>query len=273
MSKRVIKQIIIAVSLIALVAFFAYRYYKSQKSFIESLYYQVFTSDTGREPNPNSLSDYPENRTGSYRFDPQTIFASLDQGKEVFTAEDPNAVDVKYDGIAWTQSDFLRVANAMSQQVWHEPLDLDGWDIYNIFFQGDCNDHFGGFNLFDITYYKTIKTGWETVYSARHIDLFPVNGVAGWAGDSDFSTPFIFSWRNIELMKFKTTADQAVQIAEENGGKTAQVNSENKCHMDVYIAGDPNRNYEDAWYVNYYNIPTEFNVFINPFTGEVHSGK
>src|SRR5258706_16282245 len=104
-----------------------------------------------------------------------------------------------------------------------------------------------------------MKTGWERVYSAGHIELFPGNGVGGWAGDSDFSTPFIFSWRDIELMKFKTTADEAVQIAEENGGKTAQVNSENKCYMYVYIGGNLNRNYEDAWFFNYYKIPTYLN--------------
>ncbi len=135
MSKRAIKRIIIAVCLIALAAF-AYGFFESHKIDIESAYY-YWISDTGREPNPNFLSDYPENRTGYYQFDPKTIFASLDRGKEVFTPlliKNPNDVNVEYDNIVWTQSDFLRVANALSQQVWHEPLDLDGWDIYNIFF-------------------------------------------------------------------------------------------------------------------------------------------
>ena len=261
MSKRVIKRIIIAVSLMALVAF-AYGFFEGQKSFIESAYYYKFISDSKPKPNPNLLRDYPENRWGFYQFDPKTIFASLDRGKDVFTPllVDPNAVNVEYAGIAWTQSDFLRVANALSQQVWNEPLDLDSWSIYDFLFSGGCSDNFGGFDGFGITYYRTIKTGWETVYTARHIDLTPWKGVAEWGGDGDFSTPSIFGWTNIELTKFKTTAEQAVRIAEENGGKVARLNKENKCRIYVDI-------WENNWSVDYSRA--QFSVYIDPFTGEV----
>ncbi len=132
------------------------------------------------------------------------------------------------------------------------------------FLGGGCNDNFGGFDSsFGITYYKTIKTGWQTVYTARHIDLIPWNGVAAWAGDGNFSTPFIFGWQNIELTKFKTTAEQAVRIAEENGGKAARLNDD-KCQVSASII-------ENDWFVNYFR--ETFSVFIDPFTGEVESKK
>ena len=278
MSKRAIKRIVITVCLIILVAFFSYRFYKSQESYIESVYDDIFLGDphtTSPKPNPNFLSDYPEGRTGGYQFDPRTIFESLDQGKDAFIPDEPNAVDVKYDGIVWTQSDFLRVANALSQKVWHEPLDLDNWHVYNIYFGGSCHNNLPGLNIFLITYYKIIKTGWDTVYTTRQIRLFPSMGGASWGGDGVFSTPFIFGWENIEFNKFITTADQAFRSLEANAGKAAQVNGESECIIYVYATEDSDRNYEDSWYVNYDNtaIGKEINGYVNPFTGEVYPAK
>jgi hypothetical protein len=271
MNKRAIKRIIVAISLIALVVF-AYGFFQSQKSSIEYLYHYIFISDSEPIPNPNLLRYYPENKTGYYQFDPRTILASLEQGKDVFTPsliKDPNDVDDYYPNIAWTQSDFLGVASALSQQVWNEPLDLDGWGVYHILLSGGCSDHFDGFDDFGLTYYKTIKTGWETVYIGRRISLIPATGVAEWAGDGNFSAPSVFGWQKIELTKFKTTAEQAVRIAEENGGKAARLNSKNKCSIYVDIDENVNRNTKGGWLVHYSNMATPFSVFINPFTGRL----
>ena len=268
MSKQVTKRILIAVCLIILVSFFAYRYYRSEKSSIVSLYNDLFLGEKFVKPNPNFLKYYPENRQGTYQFDPYTILASLEQGQEVFTAVEPDAAELEYD-IGWTQSDFLRVTNALSQKVWHEPLDLNGWSIYNISFVGYCQDNLPQLDLFDITYYKTIKTGWEMVYAARRMIVFPRMGTVEWARDGTFSTPFIFGWENIEFAKFKTTVDEAVQIAEEYGAKAVRVNGDGKCSVHVFTRQDPNRNYEDTWDVDI----AGFSVFINPFTGDIVSIK
>jgi hypothetical protein len=266
MNRQVIKRIVIAVFLMALVVF-ACGFFENQKSSIESAYYYIFVGDAKPKPNANRITDYPEDRAGWYRFDPKTILASLDQGKNVFISlpDNDDDLDVEYTGIVWTQADFLRVANVLSQKVWNEPLDMDGWNVYFILMSRDCNDDFGGFTSFEITYYKTIKTGWEMVYTARHIELAPWRGVAKWGGNVDFSTLFIFGWKNIELTKFKITAEQAIRIAEENGGKAARLSNNNECRIYVDVV-------EDDWDVDY-GTPTRLNVFINPFTGEVHSGK
>lgn len=276
MSKQAIKPIMIITTFVLvsiLLGFLAYRFYKSQESFLESLHYQLFVSDMGRQPNPNFLRDYPEDKTGSYQFDPTTIFASLDQGKDVFAAEEPNSMDTKYKGIRWTQADLLRVANALSQKVWHEPLDLDSWGVYNIAFRGNCNDDFDGFDLFDITYYKTMQTGWEMGYMTRYITLTPWMGVADWGGDGKFSAPFIFSWENIELTKFKITAEQAVQIAAKKGGNTVWMNNNNNCNVYVNIDKNVNRDTDGNWHVGFYNHETgaAFDILVDPFTGKVYS--
>ena len=270
MSKRIVKRSIFIMFSIILLFFFAYHFYREQRIYIEPLYYKIFISDTQREPNPNLIGDYPQTQTGIYQFAPQTILASLDRGeKDVFLPmlENPDGLKVEYDDIIWNQSDFLRVANALSQQVWHEPLDIESWDVYYILFEGTCDDGIHGFNDFSITYYKTIKTGWETVYKARTIGVIAWDGIATWAGDGSFSTPFIFPWRKIELTKFKITAEQAAQIAEENGGKMSRLNNTGRCRVYVSI--------EDDWNVNYNirNLPEMISVYINPFTGDSYLKK
>ncbi|MCG2785191.1 MAG: PepSY domain-containing protein [Anaerolineae bacterium] len=264
MSKRMVKGVVVVASLMALLAL-AYGYYESHKSSIGLLFYEFFLRDSKPEPSPGSLSGYPDDRWGYYQFNSQTILASLDQGKtDAFTplAMAPDDVDVYYDNIAWTQSDFLRVASALSQKVWNEPLDLDNWSIRRLDFIGDCSDNFDGFNDFEIVYYKTIKTGWETVYSARYLTLTPWRGTAQWAGDGEFSNIFIFRWENIELTKFKTTAEQAVQIANINGGKVNQ----DRCRIFADVS-------EGDWRIEYETDTALVDIFINPFSGKVESKK
>lgn len=277
MKKRAIILIIMTACCAGMFSLF-YIDYKSPGSFIRLLYYELFIRDRGYIPEPSSTRGYPEGKTGFYQFDPRTILTSIDQGKaDLFITtltENPYDVDVEYDGIAWTQSDYLHVASALSQKVWNEPLNLNDWSVYSIFFSNyHCSDNFGGFDDFDITYYKTIKAGWEPIYIARHIKLTPWMGVATWAGDGEFSTDlFLGYWKNIELTKFKITAEQAVRIAEENGGKTARLNVGNDCTVYVFVSESPNRIFEKSWLVNY-SLETWFSVDVNPFTGYAYIRK
>ncbi|MCG2784605.1 MAG: PepSY domain-containing protein [Anaerolineae bacterium] len=271
MNNRMVKRVIKAVSwtIVSLLALLAltYGYYENHKSSIDLTFYEVFLRDSKPEPSPGFLSGYSNNRIGYYQFNSQTILASLEQGKtDVFArlAMDPRLddPDIEYDNIAWTQADFLRVASALSQKIWNEPLDLDGWAIYSFYFIGHCSDTFGGFNDFHIVYYKTIKIGWETVYSARYLTLTPWRGTAVWAGDGEFSELFIFPWGNIELTKFKTTAEQAVQIANKNGGKVNQ----DRCRIRADIR-------DGDWRIEYETDTGLVDIFINPFSGKVESKK
>lgn len=270
MSRRWIKRNIIVVSLVALIALvtLAYNFFEDHKFAIENTY-----DDFNYEPGPTYIGHYPESRTGYYQFDPQTILTSLNRGKaNLFTPllVDPNTLDFYYPNIAWTQSDFLRVASALSQRIWNEPLDLDSWNVYIILAAGECSNHFSGFDDFGITYYKTINTGWDMTYTARHIDLMPYQGVAEWEGNGDFSTPFIFGWINIELTRFKITAEQAVQIADKNGGKATRLNRGSNCK--VYVGTDlAHRDTEGDWIIDYGGIAPSY--AINPFTGEFLSAK
>jgi len=265
------KTIILVAILIACVAF-SCSYLDGQRGpglFLAHVYYFLNADAKNPDQNPSLLSRYPENKTGYYRFDPKTILGSLDQDQNVFTPISKDDVDLhkQYNDIAWTQSDFLHVANELSHLVWQEPLNLTSWSVHSIWFDGSCDDNFGGFDRFWLTYYKTVKTGWESIYTARYIQVDPGSGIAIWAGDSEFSANFLLSWKNIELTKFQTTAEQAVRSAEEYRRKSAGLNS-NGCSVNIHFY---NRHKYD-WQV-FYSWPTSYYVFINPFTGKARSTK
>ena len=245
--------------------------FDSHESDIEAFYYEWLTSEP--DSNPNLYQYYPENGVGVYQFDPPTIMASLDRGRtDVFTPllVDPDTLDTEYPNVAWTQVDLLRVASALSQKVWNEPLDLKTWDVYFALLEGDCAANSYGFDEFELTYYKTIKAGWSMNYTARRIDLAVWEGVARWAGDGDFHVPFLFGWKNVPLTKFSIPAEQAVRAAEKSGGAAAQKIMTDKCSVILDVDENVNRNTEGDWLVSFhdYGTGTYLDVFVDPFSGK-----
>lgn len=222
--------------------------------------------DQAGNPNPSIASGYENG--GFYKIDPETILGSLDQGKaNVFTpfSGDPNNTGVSDLPINWTQSNFLKVANALSQVVWHEPLDLKNWNIYDVSFQKVCEKDPSGFDEFEITYYKAVKTGWNMEYTARYIWMRPWEGVVQWGGDETFITSFWKAWHGLGLITFKISPETALQIAEQNGGKKARSKSENQCNISIFMPAEN----KDMWFVNYHQISPlpDFSIVVDPNSG------
>ncbi|MCG2786125.1 MAG: hypothetical protein L6461_13585 [Anaerolineae bacterium] len=274
MSQQAIRRIIIAVIIIFGTAFFCY-YFDRLINFSSAVYYELFIRDRGYIPEPDSFGGYSEDRTHYFQFDPQTILVSLDQEKfgvspisydDFWTINDQDAY---YVDVEWTQSDFLSVIDRLSQRVWNEPLDLDIWSVYSIDSYGNCSDNFVGFYWFDFVYYKTVmKRGLETVYTARHVRLDLLREIV-WMGESDFSRDiFLGYWKKVELTKFRVTAEQAVQIAEERRKNTEMANDKN-CGLDIRV----DQRYERLWSIYYHNWLASLNIYIDPITGKIRSVK
>jgi hypothetical protein len=274
MSIRAIKRIIIIVALTVGVAF-SCNYFERQTGYLSAINYELFVRDREPIPNPNFLSGYPEDKTYYFQFNPKNILATIDQGKDIFSpisSDDFANTNNEYVDIKWSQADFLQVADALSKRVWNEPLNLEHWNVYLILLDGSCDDSCAGFYSFEITYYKTIKTGWEPTYYARHIDLIAGGGVAR-MGDGNFSTDFSLGyWENIEMAKFQTTADQAIRIAEEYRKKIAGFEDISYIVVNISpISKSPYSTHKYDWEIEYsHSNPTAFlTVYINPFTGKV----
>ncbi len=218
----------------------------------------------------NSKRKYPilggNQDSGDYLIDPYTILISLDQGNtDVFLPilATPSSVDelLPAGSFAWTQSDYLKIANAFSLYVWNDPM--EDWSIYSLNFKRDCQNIDGGFDSFIAIYYKEVRIGLENRYKTRQIDIFPLAKQVTWGSGSDYPRSVWDKWATVDVQSFKITADEAFQIAEKNGGTEARLKVRNKCNI---LVKSPH-NKAQKWSVSYY-VLAAFQVIIDPYTGQ-----
>jgi len=211
---------------------------------------------------PSTIGTF--NNTGDLTINPMTILDALNRGEiNVFTptlATPSDNTIMPSGSIHWTQSDYLKVADALSQFVWKEPL--KGWFIYHLTFNKECQDNLNGFDSADIIYYKTIGGGWQKTYTARYIQIYPLAGIVSWGGETEF--PISDGWATIDLTEFKITADDVLQIAEENGGQDARLRVGNECNILISM---PNHNNDDRWNIGYY-YGVNFEMVVDPYSGK-----
>jgi hypothetical protein len=234
------------------------------------VFFLIVLTITACRSSDSQLYQYPNygtfEQTGDYLINPETILQSLDKnGSNIFmpvlATPGPDAQLLSPGSVPWTQLEYLKIVNALSQLVWKETM--EDWDVYYLSFRRECQDNPIGFDSFDITYYKIIEVNSEMVYTARQIEIYPLASQVSWGGGSIFPRPLLGGWNSIDLIKSKITADEALKIAEENGGKEARSRVRNDCNILVRAP----HNSEDSWHVSYY-FSTTFEVTINPYTGE-----
>jgi hypothetical protein len=214
--------------------------------------------------NPSYIWNY--RHVGFYIIDPETILELIDKGTiNVFVPlTDSSQVKDLNNTISWTQSDYLKIIDALSRFVWKEPLDLEEWKIDFIYFQTGCMNDLSGFRELDIIYYKSLGVkNWKRIYSSRIVEVSPWNGAVRW-GEDTFSGSLLSNWSKVDLTKFSVTADNALKIAEENGGKDARLDNKNSCGISVKA---PNSFLDNRWNVNYHS-GIDFNVVIDPYSGK-----
>jgi len=207
---------------------------------------------------PTGISSYNDIRP--YTFDPNMILMALDQSREGIFQPLPDwgGENIFPPGsFGWQQKDYLRIANALNQVANHD--NLEGWSLYSINFSRDCADDPIGFDDSRITYFKTNGER----YITRQMDLYPLKKEANWAGNRDYPRPFFLGWKIVDLEKLNVTADDALQMAEANGGKTARQAVKNAC--SIFIGLSPNTGYDD-WKIEYDDYDTTFfEMTINPY--------
>jgi hypothetical protein len=200
----------------------------------------------------------------AYTFEPKTILTALDRNDgEIFQPlPDWGQENIFPSGsFAWQQQDYLKIAIALNQVANQDNLDnLEEWSVYSINSSRDCADIPIGFDHFSITYFKTVGERYVT----REMDVWPLAKEADWAGNMDFPRPVLMGWKSINLGKLKVTADDALQMAEANGGKAARQAVSNDCSISVALA--PNADDAD-WGVYYFRggSVTLFHFSIYPY--------
>ena len=208
--------------------------------------------------------------SGYYEINPEKILASIEQDEtDIFVPfyGDIDRDEPYYDSIAWKQSDYLKIVNALSAETWNEPLNLEDWQVIFIDLIGDCHDEARGFHTFTITYYKALGIeNWERRYVTRLIEIYPWQGLIRWGKDATFSAPLLLPWDGFSLTEFRITGDDALQIAERNGGVNARQKIDDSCMTVLTVNQLSPLPHRVNWLVDYERA--DFYLHINPYTGE-----
>lgn len=205
---------------------------------------------------------------GNYGFDSQTILDSLKSGnKDVFT----QLSSVQTDGpvlhpVHWTQDDYYHVADAFMEDVWKEPL--SNWELAYLHFQTNCDYASFGPQYFSLDIFQQSVPG--KYYYEGQIEINAGQNILSWTRDEDYNPRFdLFSEReqnSYDWSQIKISANQAVQIVEEQGGKNVSQTLKQKCEIDgslernEYLAqGRP------QWSIIYSWVPEQASGLINSF--------
>jgi hypothetical protein len=212
---------------------------------------------------PVGISDFRDR--SFYRIDTATILDSIDRGEtEVFTPQGADQQTPLDETVSWQQSDFIKVARTLNQFVWKEPL--SGWRLYSMHFSADCMDNPTGFAEADFYYFKTaFRDNGKIRYTTQNFFISPEYGEVIWAGGSNFPRP-LFGWENIRLSQIQIAAEDALAIAEENGGTETRQLVDNECTIHVRLAGD------STWQILIYQNDTGSSLFrmvIDPESGKI----
>jgi hypothetical protein len=217
-------------------------------------YPDIFTTD----------SDF--HATGSYTIKADTILGSLANGqKNIFLPllATPEAL-VNQNQILWHQSDYIQIANAVFEYQWKEPA--SGWKLYRMLFDTDCQNDPSGFSHATIAYFKSIWVDHTLEYTVRQIEIYPQYNEIDWGGDS-FNYPHpILGWPEIDLQRLRIQADDALRIAEEDGGKAARLHNQNKCSVNLVLYGDSTWGW-DIFYNG--NGGFIYQMYVDPYTKNV----
>jgi hypothetical protein len=202
---------------------------------------------------------------GYYKINPEIILTSLDNGEtKVFTPETTSPENPIFDKyFSWGQSDYTRIIAALHEFVWDESL--NDWRLYNMYFGTPCHDKLSGFELGKYYYFKTIfhKSG-QIGYAGRGYLVTPQYGDVEWGSGPNYPHPVI-GWKSVNINKVKITAEEALAIAEQNGGKEARLLVNNECNITTQLSG------YSGWRIFIYRNDTGASIFrmeVDPSTGK-----
>ena len=217
---------------------------------------------------PASISDFEE--TGWYRIDSDMILNHLERGNiDILTPviSTPEVYVRPLDegsSFLWRFSDYVKIADIVKEEVWRE--DMNDLSIFRMYFYADCQEPMKGFSIGDFVYFKSISTQEGEKYTVREVLIRPLYGDVGWGGGTSYPRP-LFGWKRISLEQIEISADDALKIAEENGGTEARLAVNNEC--TIFLTYNPNTS-TNAWNltIRHHDDRTIFEISIDPFNGK-----
>lgn len=205
-----------------------------------------------------------ETTTGIQYFtiEPASILESLSQGKkDVFTSinSEPRLDSAsKNEPVAWKQTDYFQIAEALHNLIWGESLET--WNLYRMNFTLGCDQVDRGLQYAQFVFFKVINE--QQTRIEHFIEIDPSRKFAQ-VMETKYE-PNLANWKAIDLSKVKVSAREALQIAEKDGGQEKRLAVKNACSISVGISRDTV--VYDGWLVDY--SPSIFLDKIDPITGK-----
>jgi hypothetical protein len=206
--------------------------------------------------------------TGSYQINPQTILISLANSETnvfspVITTSD---APTDQNPILWQQSEYLTIANAAFDTQWADRH--DGWHLSYVFLEANCQNFSKGFYGAIFTYYKENWRGMELRYLGRQITISPQYHEVDWSGDAYYYPPLFYLEKSIDLNNLAIEANNAIGMAEENGGSTTRLEANNQCSIWAILDGSEKRGWNIV-YEGEKSMSSIFEIYIDPYTGRI----
>ena len=205
-----------------------------------------------------------------YRIDPDTLLERLEQGKtDIFTpltATQAAVPSTPGPPVRWSQADYERIVQALFRIVFQESL--ENWKLVDIVLDVDCaNVDRGTYTDAQFRFFKIIHTRQEESKIERNILILPLKRLVSW--DDQEWYPKVTDWTPLNLAQFKISAEEALQIAEKNGGSEARGAVENACTITTAAGLVRLKGWNTFYTPSDNNLKTLFDVDIDPVSGEI----
>lgn len=206
-----------------------------------------------------------------YAINPATTLISISQGQieDAFIPHSAETFDENNkQTIHWSADEYFLVAWSLNQVVGNGSV--DDWNIKRVIFDYDCVNTGMGFERGRIRLFKVGIIAGKESRTVLDIDLMPTNKVIR-IGEGIYS-PIVEKWDALDLNNIKISAEQAIKIAEQNGGKNARNKVANECFVSIDLLTGGLVGY-NGWTVSYRvfnaysSLETMFEVLIDPQNG------
>ena len=206
-----------------------------------------------------------------YTIEPTSLLDSLKRGEMAFTpvSQRPELLPVDQKvPVNWHQADYFYIANALYEGVLGKTL--QGWQLSSMDFALGCSKVQNGFQNGRFGFFSIVKDNDQETRLERFIDIDPSNNFVN-VSETKYS-PKLIDLKSIDMAQLNISADQALQIAESNGGEEKRASVKNACSISLALTLDrTNKWYWDVFYTRHDDRTLFFDILIDPYTGEIRS--
>jgi hypothetical protein len=204
-----------------------------------------------------------------YTIEPASLLDSLKHGEMAFTPVSQQPELIPFDQkvtVNWHQADYFHIANTLYEGVLGKTL--LGWRLGSMSFSLGCSQIQNGFQNGRFHFFSVVKEDNEESRLERLIDIDPSNNFVN-ASETKYS-PNLIDLKSLDMAQLQIFADQALQIAESNGGEEKRASVKDTCSITSQLTMDRTNRWEwKVFYSRWDDRTTFFEILIDPYTGEI----